>query len=146
VVIRTVINNMTFDGATKDPIQQAVRDALIGFMAATAEVQTEATRVAQRGGIELAKETGIYRGRKPSFTRGQLHAVKEMLSTDANVSTIAPATGLTRQTIYRIKQDAVAAEAMLARWEREAGEVEECVLEVVPTRPCLGVWVLSLRC
>lgn len=28
VIIRTVINNMTFDGATKDPIQQAIRDAL----------------------------------------------------------------------------------------------------------------------
>ena len=36
VVVRTVINNMTFDGATKDPMQQAVRDALIAFMAATA--------------------------------------------------------------------------------------------------------------
>ena len=37
VVIKTVINGMTFDGSTKDPIQQAVRDALIAFMAATAE-------------------------------------------------------------------------------------------------------------
>jgi hypothetical protein len=37
VVIRTVINNMTFDGSTKDPMQQAVRDALIAFMSATAQ-------------------------------------------------------------------------------------------------------------
>jgi putative DNA-invertase from lambdoid prophage Rac len=37
VVIRTVINNMTFDGATKEPMRQAVRDALIAFMAATAQ-------------------------------------------------------------------------------------------------------------
>lgn len=36
IVIKTVINRMTFDGATTDPIQQAVRDALIAFMAATA--------------------------------------------------------------------------------------------------------------
>ena len=35
-VIRTAINNMTFDGATPDPMQQAVRDALIAFMAASA--------------------------------------------------------------------------------------------------------------
>ena len=41
VIVRTVINNMTFDGATKDPIQKAVRDALIAFMAATAEAQAE---------------------------------------------------------------------------------------------------------
>src|SRR5215471_641848 len=39
VVIRTVINNMTFDGATKDPVQKAVRDALVAFMAATAQAQ-----------------------------------------------------------------------------------------------------------
>jgi hypothetical protein len=36
VVICTVINGFVFDGATKDPMQQAVRDALIAFMAATA--------------------------------------------------------------------------------------------------------------
>jgi putative DNA-invertase from lambdoid prophage Rac len=35
VVIRTFINNMTFDGATTDPMQQAVRDARMAFMAAT---------------------------------------------------------------------------------------------------------------
>src|SRR5215207_6750279 len=68
VVIRTVINNMTFDGATKDPMQQAVRDALIRFMAALGEAQAEATKVAQRAGIAYAKEfEGRYPGRKPSF-------------------------------------------------------------------------------
>jgi putative DNA-invertase from lambdoid prophage Rac len=33
VVIRTVINTMTFDGSSTDPMQQAVRDALVAFMA-----------------------------------------------------------------------------------------------------------------
>jgi hypothetical protein len=37
VIIKTVINGMTFDGATKDAMQMAVRDALIAFMAATAQ-------------------------------------------------------------------------------------------------------------
>ena len=37
VVIKTVINAIVFDGATTDPIQQAVRDALIAFMAAMAK-------------------------------------------------------------------------------------------------------------
>jgi DNA invertase Pin-like site-specific DNA recombinase len=35
VIIRTVINGLTFDGVTRDPMQQAVRDALIAFMAGT---------------------------------------------------------------------------------------------------------------
>ena len=72
VVIRTVINGMVFDGATKDPMQQAVRDALIAFMAATAQAQAEATKEAQRAGIlhAQANDDGTkFRGRKPSFTR-----------------------------------------------------------------------------
>jgi putative DNA-invertase from lambdoid prophage Rac len=108
VVIRTVINNFTFDGATKDPMQQAVRDALIGFMAATAQAQAEATKAAQRAGIEHAKQNGerAYLGRKPSFTRQQFLAVREMLGQEAvGVAQIAKETGLSRQAVYRIKDD-----------------------------------------
>lgn len=36
IVIHTVINNFTFDGATKDPMQKAVRDALIASKATKA--------------------------------------------------------------------------------------------------------------
>jgi len=120
VVIRTVINGLTFDGATTDPMKQAVRDALIAFMAATAQAQAEATREAQKAGIDHAKESGVYRGRKPSFSRKQLEIVRDMLTQDAGVSAIASATGLTRQTVYRIKEDQVVADGILARWEREA--------------------------
>jgi DNA invertase Pin-like site-specific DNA recombinase len=114
-VIRTVINNMTFDGAAKTPMQQAVRDWLIAFMAATAQAQAEATKEAQRAGIDLAKASGErYKGRKPSFTRTQFETVRNMLGQEAGVSIIARATGLSRQTIYRIKDDAAGSEAALA--------------------------------
>jgi putative DNA-invertase from lambdoid prophage Rac len=119
VVIRTVINNFTFDGATKDPMQQAVRDALIGFMAATAQAQAEATKAAQRAGIEHAKQHGdrTYLGRKPSFTRSQFAQVRDMLSQEAvGIARIAKETGLTRQTVYRIKDDPAGSEAALAAW------------------------------
>jgi DNA invertase Pin-like site-specific DNA recombinase len=33
VIVRTVINGLAFDGSTNEPMQQAVRDALIAFMA-----------------------------------------------------------------------------------------------------------------
>ena len=48
VIIKTVINGMTFDGSTAAPMQCAVRDALIAFMAATAQAQAEATKSVQR--------------------------------------------------------------------------------------------------
>jgi putative DNA-invertase from lambdoid prophage Rac len=119
VVVRTVINGLTFDGATKDPMQQVVRDALIGFLAATAQANAEAIKEAQRGGIALAKakdgETK-YRGRKPSFTRAQFIAVRDMIAQSAGIGQIAKITGISRQTIYRIKNDPVAAEAALLNW------------------------------
>ncbi len=118
VVVRTVINSMVFDGATKDPMQQAIRDALIAFMAATAQAQAEATRESQKAGIAHAKAIGDgrYKGRKPSYTRDQFEAVQHMLSQEAGISVIAKETGLTRQTIYRIKQAPQEAEAALAVW------------------------------
>jgi putative DNA-invertase from lambdoid prophage Rac len=115
----TVINNFTFDGATKDPMQQAVRDALIAFMAATSQAQAEATKSAQRAGIEHAKQSDCraYLGRKPSFTRDQFVKVRAMLGQQTvGIAQIAKETGLTRQTVYRIKDDPAGAEAALGAW------------------------------
>lgn len=118
VIIKTVINGMTFDGATTDPTQQAVRDALIAFMAATAQAQAEATKEAQRAGIEAAKAAEAkYRGRKPAYDRATLGAVREMFEVGSYGTTdIAKATGLSRQVVLRIKADPAAAEQALERW------------------------------
>jgi putative DNA-invertase from lambdoid prophage Rac len=92
VVVKTVIYGLVFDGATKDSMQKAVRDALIAFMAATAEApQAEATREAQRAGIAYARamDPQSYRGRKPSFDREQLDAIHDMLAQDVRPSAIS---------------------------------------------------------
>ena len=120
VTIRTVINNMTFDGSTTDPIQQAVRDALIAFMAATAQAQAEASKEAQKAGIEYARVAELgdkYRGRKPSYTREQYDAVRDMLSQSKGASDIAKLTNLTRQTVLRIRNNPDHAEAALSAWK-----------------------------
>lgn len=118
IIIRTVINGMVFDGATKDPMQQAVRDALIAFMAAMAQAQEEVKKVAQRAGIEAAKgSTTKYRGRKPSYTREQFNAVVNGLALNQGPALIARNAGVSRQVVYRIKDDPAAAEAALATWQ-----------------------------
>jgi putative DNA-invertase from lambdoid prophage Rac len=69
--VETVINRMTFDGATADPMKQAVRDALIAFMAATAQSQAEVLKESQKAGIAHAQANDAgtkYLGRKPTFT------------------------------------------------------------------------------
>ena len=122
VVVRTIINGMTFDGATTDARQMAVRDALIAFMAAAAQAQAEAIKEAQRAGVTHARANGTkdgakaYKGRKPSFTRQHLDTVADMLAIGAGIAAIATATGLTRQTVYRIRDNRVEAEAALAAW------------------------------
>jgi putative DNA-invertase from lambdoid prophage Rac len=97
----------------------AVRDALIAFMAATAQAQAEATKEAQRAGIAYAKansEARAYRGRKPSHSRKQFERAQAMLGNSEGVGEIARTLGLTRQTVYRIKDDPASAEAALAIW------------------------------
>lgn len=117
VTIRTVINGLTFDGATTDPMQQAVRDALISFMAATAQAQAEATKEAQKAGIQHAKEReDAYRGRKPSYTRAQFDEVVDRLNGGEAVQSIATSLELSRGTVYRIRDNRAEAEAALARW------------------------------
>ncbi len=117
VVIRTVINNMTFDGSTKDPMQAAVRDSLIAFMAAMAQAEGEVKKAAQRAGIEAAKaKPDRYRGRKPSFSRDQFELVLEMNSKGMSAAQIAGAIGLSRQCVHRIFQDPAAAAKSLSNW------------------------------
>lgn len=123
VVIRTVINAMTFDGAVCDPIQKGVRDALIAFMAALGQAQAEATKEAQRAGIAHARATrpAAYLGRKPSYSREQLAAVLARLALTPSDLAIAREVGLSRETVRRVRSDPAAAEAVLVRWQARTG-------------------------
>ena len=117
--IETVINRMTFDGTTTDPIKQAVRDSLIAFMAATAQAQAEVTKEAQKAGIAHAQanDNGTkYRGRKPTFTFDQFTRVRELLNQGLGVSAVAKTVGLKRQSIYRIQSEPEKQLAALRSW------------------------------
>jgi DNA invertase Pin-like site-specific DNA recombinase len=120
VIIKTVINGMTFDGSTTDPMQQAVRDALIAFMAATAQAQAEATKSAQRPGIDHKRraQPNAYLGRKPSYDRAIFDRIRLALDSASppSLSAIAKAEGLSKQAVFRLKQDPQAALAALEAW------------------------------
>lgn len=120
VIIKTIINGMTFDGATSDPIQKAVRDALIGFMAATAQAQAEATKEAQKAGIKKARQGDDvaikYRGRKPTFDAEKLQRVHELLAMGAKPTDIAAELEIPRATVYRIKDDPAKMAAAVEAW------------------------------
>ena len=84
---------------------------------ATAQAQAEATKEAQRAGIDHAKaNTDRYKGRKPTYDRQQYLAVRDLLGQEAGTSAIAKSVGLTRQTVLRIKAAPAQSEAALASW------------------------------
>jgi DNA-binding phage protein len=56
------------------------------------------------------------RMRKPSFTRAQFMEVRHRLGQSAMLTQIAKDAGLSRQTVYRIKNDPAACEAALEAW------------------------------
>ena len=117
VIVRTVINNFTFDGSTQDPVQKAVRDSLIAFMAATAQAQAEASKEAQKAGIAYAKEQeGKYLGRKPSYDRKTFNAVLDALQGSMTISDIARTHNLSRQAVLRIRDNTEQVEVALAKW------------------------------
>ena len=67
--------------------------------------------------ILLQRGDRAYIGRKPSFTREQFVKVRAMLGQQAvGIAQIARETGLTRQTVYRIKGDPAGAEGALGVW------------------------------
>ncbi|MDO8388534.1 MAG: recombinase family protein [Polaromonas sp.] len=118
VVIKTIINGMVFDGAAKDPMTQAVRDALIGFMAALSQAQAEATKEAQKAGIAHAKAgpDKVYLGRKPSYTENQVSEVITLTGEGKGVSVVAKQLGLSRAAIYRIQKSPSDAFANVRAW------------------------------
>ena len=117
--LETVINRMSFDGTTTDPMKQAIRDSLVAFMAATAQAQAEVTKEAQKAGIAHAQthDDGTkYRGRKPTFTWKQFTRVRELLNQGLGVSAVAKTTGLKRQSVYRIQAEPEKQMAALRAW------------------------------
>ena len=118
VVIKTVINGMTFDGAKKDPMTMAVKSALIGFMAELSQAQAEANKEAQRAGIAYVKAGAakVYLGRKPSYTEMQISEVVALTGNGKGVSAVAKQLGLSRAAVYRLLKNPADAIASVKVW------------------------------
>ena len=96
----------------------STRRSEIGFAgAATAQAQAEATKSAQRAGIDHKRraQPDAYLGRKPSYDRATFDRTRFALDSASppSLSAIARAERLSKQTVFRLKQDPQAA---LAAW------------------------------
>lgn len=120
IIVKTMINDMEFDGSRTDPMGMALRDAMMTFMAGMAQAQLEATKDAQTAGIAhaQAKEPEKFLGRKPTFDAKQLDEVMRLAGMETSNSEIARQTGLVRQTVIRIRADPAKAAEQVASWKR----------------------------
>ncbi|MFN8611588.1 MAG: recombinase family protein [Vulcanimicrobiota bacterium] len=74
---------------------------MLSMMGAFAEFERSLIRERQREGIAVAKQRGVYRGRKRALDLSQIEQIKTRLGQGEQVSKVAREYGLTRQTIYR---------------------------------------------
>ncbi len=121
IVIETVIGRLKFNGSITDPMGKAIRDSQIAFLAAMGEAQADATKDAQKAGIEHAKKykAHAYLGRKPKAGAAQLARVQELLVAGKSPTDIAKEVGISRAAVYRIKVDPARISAAVTRWSVE---------------------------
>jgi putative DNA-invertase from lambdoid prophage Rac len=85
-----------------------------------AQARAEATKSAQRASIDHSRivKASAYLGRKPSYDRATFDRIRLALDTASprSLSVIAKAEGLSKQTVFRLKQEPQPALAALHAW------------------------------
>jgi DNA invertase Pin-like site-specific DNA recombinase len=88
-----------------------------GYEALSRQSEESRDRVRQIEDAERDRgERRHYMGRKPSFDRTQLDAVRDLLGKGLGISETAKQARVSRQTVYRIQADPAGAETALVRW------------------------------
>ena len=74
---------------------------LLSVMGAFAEFERALIRERQREGIALAKQRGVYRGRKKALTTEQVVELRRRVGTGEQKTTLAREFGISRETLYQ---------------------------------------------
>ena len=96
VMVEFVKENLTFTSE-----DSAMSKLLLTVMGAFAEFERSLLRERQREGIELAKQKGVYKGRKPSLTLEQAKALKKRAKGGETRAALAREFGISRETLYQ---------------------------------------------
>lgn len=74
---------------------------MLSVMGAFAEFERALIRERQREGIALAKQRGVYRGRKKSLTGAQIAEMQRRIGAGEQKAHVARAFGISRETLYQ---------------------------------------------
>jgi DNA invertase Pin-like site-specific DNA recombinase len=95
VVVQFIKESLTFTGD-----DSPMSTLLLSVMGAFAEFERSLIRERQREGIAIAKEKGVYKGRKPSLTPDQVGMIRELVTAGVPKAQIARDFGISRETLY----------------------------------------------
>jgi DNA invertase Pin-like site-specific DNA recombinase len=96
VVIEFVKEHLTFTSE-----DNAMSKLLLNVMGAFAEFERSLIKERQREGIALAKQKGVYKGRKPSLTPEQVQTLKRRVKAGEKRAALAREFGISRETLYQ---------------------------------------------
>lgn len=98
IAVQFMKESMTFTGA-----DSAMSKLMLSVMGAFAEFERSLIKERQREGIAIAKNKGVYKGRKPKMTPEQVAALKAQDSERGgkNRTGLAKEHGISRETLYQ---------------------------------------------
>lgn len=96
VAVHFMKENLIFDGQVS-PLQKLMFQMLGSF----SEFERNLIRERQAEGIAIAKNKGVYKGRKRALSDDQLTDIKERISGGEKVTHLAREFGVSRVTIYK---------------------------------------------
>ncbi|MDD9911890.1 MAG: recombinase family protein [Alphaproteobacteria bacterium] len=95
VQVQFVKENLLFKGD-----EDAMQTLMLSIMGAFAEFERNLIRERQREGIQLAKQRGVYKGRKAKLTNEQATEVRQRVAAGEKKTILAREFGISRETLY----------------------------------------------
>lgn len=108
--LRRIVQGLTQRGVRMEFIQEGLTftgedspmaHLMLSVMGAFAEFERALIRERQREGIALAKQRGVYRGRKKSLNPVQIAELKRRVAEGTQKALIARDFGISRETLYQ---------------------------------------------
>lgn len=113
-----ILDLPSFDGIQDPTLKVLLTNLVLEIQKYIAETERKSIRERQRQGIQAAKKRGVYRGRSPEYTSESKNPRKKaiykkivsILTTNSEgksftITEIAKNTGVSRSTIYKIKNN-----------------------------------------
>ena len=114
--LRTLVRDLTARGVTVRFLKESLvfgqddspmSKLMLSMMGAFAEFERALIRERQMEGIALAKQRGIYKGRKPTLSKEQIQELmaKDSANNHKDRASLAKSYGISRTTLYRLLEN-----------------------------------------